>query len=356
MAQTRAREGDVAVRLAWPFVRVVGIDAASAALFAREGYDASVFVAAEGRLPLRLALDVLAAYVARTGDETVGLRAGAAIELEDLGLVGAAARCCATVGAALRLVTRYGSLLGGAAQVSMTDAGEEVLFGVQIADGAPRPAAANDFVLAGMLSLARRWSASAEPPLELHLAHPRPHYAAVYPAMLEAPLRFGMPQNGFVVPRKWLALPMPHPQPDVLDVVERQLRPRLEEVSTGTRDRVAAIVRSRLPRGRLSMRSVAREMSLSVSTLGRRLGDEGVRYGAIVDETRRELAEALLRRRHRSVGEIAVLLGFAHTSAFHSAVRRWTGMSPSEYRARLLALESALDTEPARERESAGAL
>jgi AraC-like DNA-binding protein len=39
-----------------------------------------------------------------------------------------------------------------------------------------------------------------------------------------------------------------------------------------------------------------------------------------------------VRRTDYSVGEVAYLLGFAETSSFNRAFRRWTGKSPSEFR------------------------
>jgi AraC-like DNA-binding protein len=48
---------------------------------------------------------------------------------------------------------------------------------------------------------------------------------------------------------------------------------------------------------------------------------------------RRELAERHLGEAAPTVSEIAFLLGFSDVRAFAKAFRRWTGQSPSEYRA-----------------------
>ena len=336
MAQVRAGEGDVSVRLVWPFVRAGGIDGPTVALFARAGFDVDSFLAPAGRVPHRLAVDALRAYVTRTGDEAVGLRAGAAVEVDDLGLVGHAARCSATVRDALRLVSRFAPVIDGAARIALLDAGDESFFGVQIGDVEPRLATIDDFVLAAVHTLVAQWTGSAEPALEVHVVQPRPAYARAYDEAFGAPVRFNMPQAGILASTRWLERRMPRPRPDVLAIVERTLRVRIDAQAPAIRQRVAAIVTTQLPTGRLSMGSVAREMSMSVSTLGRRLNDEGARFGEIVDETRRGVADTLLRRPQRSVSEVAALVGFSHVSAFHSAFRRWTGMSPSDYRATLV--------------------
>lgn len=52
----------------------------------------------------------------------------------------------------------------------------------------------------------------------------------------------------------------------------------------------------------------------------------------IRDELLRERAEALLRERRVSIGEVSYLLGYAEPSNFHRAFRRWTGFTPAEWR------------------------
>jgi AraC-like DNA-binding protein len=67
-----------------------------------------------------------------------------------------------------------------------------------------------------------------------------------------------------------------------------------------------------------------------VRTLQRRLREEGTSFAAIVDALRREMALAYLDRRV-SIPEVAQLLGYADTTAFHHAFRRWTGSSPARH-------------------------
>ena len=82
------------------------------------------------------------------------------------------------------------------------------------------------------------------------------------------------------------------------------------------------------------MELMAGRMAMSVPTLRRRLDQEGTTFSDIVDEIRKELAERYLREPSMAVSEVAFLLGFSSESAFHRAFRRWTGIAPSEYRAR----------------------
>jgi AraC-like DNA-binding protein len=63
------------------------------------------------------------------------------------------------------------------------------------------------------------------------------------------------------------------------------------------------------------------------------LQGEGTGYAELLDDARRELALAELRAQHRSIAEIATLLGFSRIPSFYRAFRRWTGTTPAGYRA-----------------------
>jgi AraC-like DNA-binding protein len=72
---------------------------------------------------------------------------------------------------------------------------------------------------------------------------------------------------------------------------------------------------------------------MSARTLQRRLGDSGTTYKELLDDTRRALALAYLSAPQHSVNEITYRLGFSSGSCFTRAFRRWTGQSPSDWRA-----------------------
>ena len=78
--------------------------------------------------------------------------------------------------------------------------------------------------------------------------------------------------------------------------------------------------------------TLARQCHLSEATLRRRLDDEGASYRVILDDLRRDLAIGLLGDARLSIADVAAALGFAETSAFHRAFRKWTGARPGEYR------------------------
>ena len=80
------------------------------------------------------------------------------------------------------------------------------------------------------------------------------------------------------------------------------------------------------------MAEIARDMGLSARSFHRRLSELGVSFQTLTEETRRDLAEGLLRDNKHSLAEIAFLTGFAEQSSFTRAFKRWFGVTPASYR------------------------
>ncbi len=80
------------------------------------------------------------------------------------------------------------------------------------------------------------------------------------------------------------------------------------------------------------MAEIARDLGLSARSFHRRLSEHGLSFQTLTEETRRDLAEGLLRDGRHSLAEIAFLTGFAEQSSFTRAFKRWVGMTPASYR------------------------
>lgn len=82
---------------------------------------------------------------------------------------------------------------------------------------------------------------------------------------------------------------------------------------------------------------VAAEISqMSVRTLQRRLAEEGLSYSRLVEQTRFKRATVWLQDPTLKLMEIAAELGYRDAAHFTRAFKRWTGMSPREFRAQNL--------------------
>ncbi len=335
LVMSREREKEISIRLVWPFARITATSAETIGMLARMGVPASAFANPDTRFPYRLAMRMLENSVKITGDQALGLHAGEQIEPGDFDVLEYVARSAANLREAIAVMARYFRLLNDAAEISLADDGPNAALCFRLADDEPSPPALNDFMLAAAVAFSKR-NTVYEPPIEVRVMHARPSYAAEYERIFQAQVRFGAPCNALIVQRSRLSAPMLRANPRIgaaFELHAQQLLDRLRE-GDGITGRVRDTIASRLATGDVNMVSTARKLGMSVATLRRRLEVEGTSFADIVDDLRRKLAERHLRETTPAVSEIALLLGFSNVTAFHRAFRRWTGIAPTEFRAR----------------------
>jgi AraC-like DNA-binding protein len=81
-----------------------------------------------------------------------------------------------------------------------------------------------------------------------------------------------------------------------------------------------------------TLEEIARRMNTSPRTLIRRLRAAGTTFQVEIDAIRQQRAMEMLQRVSVPVSSIAETLGFADSAGFAKAFKRWTGVSPSNYR------------------------
>lgn len=82
---------------------------------------------------------------------------------------------------------------------------------------------------------------------------------------------------------------------------------------------------------------VADFFNISVTTLHRRLSNEGFSFQSLKNESRMEAAIHYLNCPDISTAAISDLLSFENPSTFYRSFKKWTGLPPGEYRKQLLA-------------------
>ena len=87
-----------------------------------------------------------------------------------------------------------------------------------------------------------------------------------------------------------------------------------------------------LPHGNATAPAVARQLGMSSRTLARSLSAENLTFSVILDQYRADLAMAYLRHGDLTISQIAWLLGYREVSTFTHAFKRWTGMTPRQFR------------------------
>lgn len=176
------------------------------------------------------------------------------------------------------------------------------------------------------------------PILALDLRSAAPAYCEDYRVMFTEHLRFDQPRTRIMFADDCLDLPMRRSEADL----QRFLARAPGNILVKYRDpdsfaqRLKAQLRAQAPALWPETEALAQQWCMSSATLRRRLADEEQTYQRLKDAVRKELAVAALADAQRSFADIAHTLGFADTSSFYKAFRKWSGANPGQYRQLIL--------------------
>jgi AraC-like DNA-binding protein len=172
--------------------------------------------------------------------------------------------------------------------------------------------------------------------IEVCFCHAAPADARAYAQVFgeRATLRFEQPACGFVLPAVALDTLLPTADPHLHDLVTKHADLLLAElpVAESFTARVRELVTAGLPNGTAGAPHVASALHVSSRTLARRLEEEGTSFKDLTEQIRKNLALRYVGQTDLAFSEVAFLLGFSQTTAFHRAFKRWTGQTPLDYR------------------------
>ncbi len=193
---------------------------------------------------------------------------------------------------------------------------------------------ANQCGMAALVQFARAIGAADVLPLALHFVEPRPPDVAPYLALFRCPVLFGQSATRVIFPLAMMEQALGRPDPALVALLERQVQNLFAALPP--RDTLEGEIRRQISRhilqGEPALEAIAQALHLSGRTLRRRLAERGWSYRALLDDTRRRLAEDYLRDITLSLPEVALLLAYSEQSAFNRAFLRWSGSTPQRWR------------------------
>jgi AraC-like DNA-binding protein len=320
------------MRVLMGYLETCGVDAA--AIRSRAGLEGVDLGHPERRLPEGVPREVWRLAAEATGDEAIGIHVAEARTPAAVDVLEYAFRASPTLGDALGQVVRYARVMHDRVALRLAPESDAVRLTGTVPPGHPVNRHQTEFFLATWLRLARDTCAPDIAPLEAHFAHAAPARLDEHRRFFACPLLFEQPLAGMLMARADLDRPMRGADPALTALLGRQLDKLLvslpSDASVSARARL--LVKDDLPSGSASIDRVARQLAMSVRTLSRRLDAEGTSFRGLLDSVRLELASAHLRDPEVELAEIAFLLGYSESSAFHRWFKRRTGRTPLEVR------------------------
>lgn len=312
-------------------LRELGTDPAE--IVAKAGLDADGLDSIENRIPFVAMGRLLHECAVKTGYPHFGLLMGQRARLSHLGLPGQLARCAPTVGAAIRTFTVYQHLNSqGMATFLLEKDGVAALGSVVYQKGAEHVEHIYDATIAATLSIMREFCGAHWRPERVLFSHAKPTDDGPYRRVFQAPCRFNAERTALEFPADVLDHRLASADPEQFRILEAQAHARDD---FGLAFRLRRSLGVLLLAQAASGDQVAKLLLMHRRTLSRRLKAEGTTFHQLLDEVRFETACQLLDTARIPITEIAASLGYAETSAFSRAFRRWSGATPSQRRLRL---------------------
>ena len=157
-----------------------------------------------------------------------------------------------------------------------------------------------------------------------------------YQQLFSCPVYYGQLRDEFVFDTRYLSYPLVHNERTLKEFLRAAPYPLM--VMSGSSDdgslvaRVRAMIGHDFSQGFPSFERITEALNMSAPTLRRRLKKEGTTFQQLKDECRRDAAMAYLGNSELSINAVAALMGFTDPSAFHRCFKKWTGITPGEYR------------------------
>lgn len=255
--------------------------------------------------------------------------------LADFGLAGQCALCGETAGEGLRNLVDHFNLHSSASVVSVITMGDFASFAYAIAS--PDMTVTRPFQLGAMTIAFNVLQDLCGPdmlPTVVTFASSAPANLAPVHRHFRAPLRFDSDESAVIFQRHWLDRPLPSIDPVVRRQVESRIRSEEASTLADFPATVRLMLRKRLLIGDCSMAGIAALLGMHRRTVDRHLQRHGVGYSELLESVQKDAACQLLLDTHLQVQQVAEALHFSSAANFATAFRRWTGVTPSEYRRR----------------------
>jgi AraC-like DNA-binding protein len=297
--------------------------------------DPSVLIDPDNRISFAQLVALYEKAAELTGDDNFGLHIGQSINPTAFDVVGYCALNSPTLGAAFTRVARYHSIWTDGALFNVETANDTSAVVYTYADTSIHNHRQDaEMTLATVTTLCRNIASPDFALTSVEFQHDAPRDTSEHRQLFRCPIEFRAPANKLTFASEFLALPIAKADASLCAVLDRHAEELLAKFPPqhSLIDQVRSIIAAELRGGDPSLERAADQLSLTPRTLQRKLQDLGTSHNELLDQMRRQLAMRYLREHEMAICEVAYLLGFSESSSFHRAFKRWTGLTPKEFR------------------------
>jgi len=266
-------------------------------------------------------------------DPCFGLEAADFWHPSYFGALGYAWLASTTLRKALERLERYIRIISDETDVKLAECEDGLSL---ILSDSIQPNAYMDSTMALIISMCRLNCGEDFHPLSVNIIHEKPNCSGRYFQLFRAPVHFAAESDSILFSHDDLDLRLPSGNPHLANLSDQMMIEYLANLDAeNIIHRVKSAIIEHMHDGKITVNKIAKEVFMSVRSLHRNLNQLGTTFGSILDEVRREFAEHYVGDTREDLTEVAFRLGFSEQSSFSRAYKRWTGMTPSAYRAEI---------------------
>lgn len=281
------------------------------------------------RVPLAVQDRIWEEFCLASADPLIGLRLGLDTQPGNLDIVGLLLMSCDDLAEALEMLVDYQQIIGEGGEFFL-ERGETV-WRLRYESHFPcRARERVEAVFGTLLHLGRWISGNAFAPGSISFQHRAAAPLENYRELLGADVDFEARDNAINFSADQATLPLIQSNPAAI----RHLRLLADQMlgSLGSQTLTSQVQSLLVQSPAAGKEAIAERLHMSGRHLNRLLSEDGTSFKLLQDTTRRHLAEKALQGPDVRMADVAETLGFSDESAFAKAFRRWTGISPGQFR------------------------
>lgn len=320
-------------RLVWARLLDAGVRAGS--LLTRAGLTIAQIEDRKSRLTVESQMKFLELAADTLQDDALGFHLALDYDLREIGLLYYVAASSGTVADALTKTERYCRLANEG--ISLRFAAKDMTIALRYV-GVERRSDRHqiEFWITSIIRMNRILTNRRLVPSRIKVAHHRRTTPAEVRSFLGCEIEFGSDIDEINFPRPVGLMPIEsadHHLNELLVAFCEEALAHRKPAGVSLRSRIENAIAPLLPHREARAEEIARRLGMSHRTLARRLAAEGLTFTGILDELKIDLAKGYLKKDELPISQTAWLLGYGEVSAFTHAFKRWTGMTPRQWRA-----------------------
>ncbi len=301
------------------------------------GASYSLFTEPDHKIPIHLELSLWQYAMQKTGDPHIGISMAHGFDIKSLGTFGYLVLQQPTLLKMAETYCHYHRMVHEEAvlkPVCSKDNDQMVHHYSKPGEGPGQ--SASELTMAALWKILKDTADQGINLLKVSFQHSRPESLEIYRSFFgnSVEFEFSQPANRLVFPAGTLSVKTirsDHQLGAILKTYADQALASLP-VKDLFQNSLYQTISKLMPENNLNIDAAASQMGMSRRTLQRRLAEKQLTFSSLVEEVQKRHALRYLEDPSMNITEVAYFCGFSELSPFSRAFKRWTGMSPKEFR------------------------